>query len=362
MTRLLPGPYATEIFADFGAEVIKIEQPEIGDYSRDYGAKVDGKGVMFDSLNKGKKSLCLNIHNRKEREQLLKLIETADVLIESFRPGLMKRIGLDYDNIKKINPSIIYCSITGFGQKGTLSMKAGHDLTYLSYTGMLDLMTKGRENVSSENMIPPLPITDIGASLNTVTAVLLAYINRLKNGEGQYIDMAIVDGIYSNCMQLLLPQYMATKEVPNIESDALFGAYANYCVYKTKDNRHISVAAIEPKFWQVFCKGIGREDFFDYLSDKKKMRMIKAEIQDIIKERTMEEWVKLLEKQDACVAPVVRIEEIQNSIPVRERKLLNPDTGAICNHFHFSTIRTKEKGKSPELGQHNKEYLDYNAR
>lgn len=355
-TRLLPGPYATGILADYGAEVIKVEEPKRGDYSREYGTQVNGSSVMFNSLNRGKESIVANLYHEDEREFVLELIKTADIVIESFRPGFMKRIGLEYESVAHINPSVIYCSVTGFGQTGPFVNKAGHDLTYLSYSGLLDAMYKGMERRDSVDVVPPLQISDVGAAQNIISGLLIAYIHRLKTGEGQYLDISILDGIYSSCMQLILPEYMVTKRVPTVENNSLNGDFANYCTYRTKDNRFLSVAAIEKKFWRKFCEGIEMPEYTDLIEDDEKMKEVRKAVQQIIEERTLGEWMKKLEMEDACVAPVIKIEEIRSSKQVVERGLID-SKAAINNPLKFSTIKIKSRERVPSLGEDTQKYM-----
>lgn len=351
-SRLLPGPYATEILVDFGAEVIKIEEAVKGDYLREYEAKEEEFGAAFASLNRGKKSITVNIHSKEDNKKLLKLIENTDIIVESFRPGVMKKAGLDYESVCNIKPDIIYCSISGFGQYGSMSLKAGHDLTYLSYSGLLDLMTKNIVDTKIEAIVPPILISDISASMNTIVAILAAYINKLKTGEGQYIDISILDSIYRNCMPLILPNYLASKEKPKFDNNTLYGAYANYSVYKTKDKKMISVAAIEWKFWKKFCDVIGHPEYVELIDDDDAMKKLRYYISEIILQKTQKEWMMILEDKDACVAPVVEIEDVKFVENLIKKKLL---TGTIFleNPIRFSTIKKVSSKDVPRLGEQN---------
>lgn len=351
-SRLLPGPYATEILVDFGAEVIKIEEAVKGDYLREYEAKEEEFGAAFASLNRGKKSITVNIHSKEDNKKILKLIENTDIIVESFRPGVMKKAGLDYESVCNIKPDIIYCSISGFGQYGSMSLKAGHDLTYLSYSGLLDLMTKNIVDTKIEAIVPPILISDISASMNTIVAILAAYINKLKTGEGQYIDISILDSIYRNCMPLILPNYLASKEKPKFDNNTLYGAYANYSVYKTKDKKMISVAAIEWKFWKKFCDVIGHPEYVELIDDDDAMKKLRYYISEIILQKTQKEWMMILEDKDACVAPVVEIEDVKFVENLIKKKLL---TGTIFleNPIRFSTIKKVSSKDVPRLGEQN---------
>lgn len=357
-TRLLPGPYATSFFVNLGAEVIKIEEPVRGDYMRQYGTALNGGNPAFNFLNKGKKSISINLYNEIEKEKLKKLLMKADIIIESFRPGFMKKVGFDFESVKAINPSIIYCSITGFGQKGSFLNKAGHDLNYLACSGLLDILMKGDKGKKPEDYIPAIQISDIGAALNAVNAMLVALINKIRTGMGQYIDISIIDGVYSNCMQLILPEYIATHKEPNANANVLYGKHANYCVYDTKDKKKLCVAALEAKFWKVFCEAINRTDLISIIYDNQKMISIRDDIQQILLNRTLSEWMDIFDNKDACVSPVVEISEICTSPQVIEHELVDNVTGFIRQPIIFSTIETTMGERSPDLGEHNGHYLE----
>lgn len=209
LTRLLPGPYCTLMLADFGAEVIKVEDSVTGDYLRGFEPKLDADSAVFHSLNRNKKSICLDLKTEKERGYFLKLAETADVVIESFRPGVMKRLGLDYETLKQINPRLIYCAITGYGQTGPYKDKPGHDINYLSYAGLLHVM--GEKN--RKPVIPAAQIADIGGgAYPAIAGILLALLEREKTGKGQLVDVSMLDGVVS-WMHMLLPSVFAEREV-----------------------------------------------------------------------------------------------------------------------------------------------------
>nr|WP_303244349.1 CaiB/BaiF CoA-transferase family protein [uncultured Cellulosilyticum sp.] len=358
-TRLLPGPYCTEILADFGAEVIKIEEPQKGDYSREYGTKVGGNGAMFASINQNKKSVCIDLQTEQGKSQIMALIQEADVLVESFRPRVMQKLGLDYETVKTVNPNIIYCSISGYGQYGPYAQKAGHDINFLSYTGILDLMCKGKQVIDYEMLIPPVQITDISASLNSVIAILIALINRQKTGEGQYIDISIMDSVIASSMQCVLPEYYASRKMPNGDNNQLFGKCANYGVYRTKDNRLLTVAAIEPKFWRAFCNAIQKEELITCIEDTQKLITCREEVQSIIQTKTLKEWENIFSEVDACVTPVIRIDELETNQHVKVRKLLSYEEENIKleSPFKFSTIHMHARSKAPMLGEHSKEIL-----
>lgn len=355
LTRLLPGPYCTLMLADFGAEVIKVEDPVAGDYLRDFEPKLDADSAIFHSLNRNKKSICLDLKTEKERSHFLKLVETADVVMESFRPGVMKRLGLDYETLKQINPRLIYCAITGYGQTGPYKDKPGHDINYLSYAGLLHVMgEKDRKPV-----IPATQIADIGGgAYPAIAGILLALFEREKTGKGQLVDVSMLDGVVS-WMHMLLPNVFAEREVTRGE-ELLNGGFACYQVYETKDNRFLSMGGIEQKFWKVFCEGIERQDFIDCLdAPKEKQEQMIHETQTIIARKTLEEWLDIFSEKEACVTPVKIMEETLEDSQLQAREMIqtiaHPELGnmkQIGNPIKLSESHKETFLPAPKRGEH----------
>ena len=355
LTRLLPGPYCTLMLADFGAEVIKVEDPVAGDYLRDFEPKLDADSSVFHSLNRNKKSICLDLKTEKERSHFLKLVETADVVMESFRPGVMKRLGLDYETLKQINPRLIYCAITGYGQTGPYKDKPGHDINYLSYAGLLYVMgEKDRKPV-----IPATQIADIGGgAYPAIAGILLALFEREKTGKGQLVDVSMLDGVVS-WMHMLLPNVFAEREVTRGE-ELLNGGFACYQVYETKDNRFLSMGGIEQKFWKVFCEGIERQDFIDCLdAPKEKQEQMIHETQTIIARKTLEEWLDIFSEKEACVTPVKIMEETLEDSQLQAREMIqtiaHPELGnmkQIGNPIKLSESPKETFLPAPKRGEH----------
>ena len=355
LTRLLPGPYCTLMLADFGAEVIKVEDPVAGDYLRDFEPKLDADSAVFHSLNRNKKSICLDLKTEKERSHFLKLVETADVVMESFRPGVMKRLGLDYETLKQINPRLIYCAITGYGQTGPYKDKPGHDINYLSYAGLLHVMgEKDRKPV-----IPATQIADIGGgAYPAIAGILLALFEREKTGKGQLVDVSMLDGVVS-WMHMLLPNVFAEREVTRGE-ELLNGGFACYQVYETKDSRFLSMGGIEQKFWKVFCEGIERQDFIDCLdAPKEKQEQMIHETQTIIAGKTLEEWLDIFSEKEACVTPVKIMEETLEDSQLQAREMIqtiaHPELGnmkQIGNPIKLSESPKETFLPAPKRGEH----------
>lgn len=361
LTRLLPGPYCTMLLADFGAEVIKVEDPEVGDYARWNTPELDGNSVLFHSLNRNKKSVCINLKTEQGKELFLKMAEKADVVVESFRPGVMDRLGVGYGALKRVNPSLVYCAVTGYGQTGPYAGLVGHDINYLSCAGLLYLFGE-RDGKPS---VPPVQIADIGGgALPATIGIMMALFERERSGKGQFVDISMLDNVIS-WMQTILPQYFAASVQLKRGELMLSGGKACYEVYETKDRRYLSVGALEPKFWTAFCKEIGREDFIPLLdAPLHEQHRLKAEIQTILSEKTLAEWLEIFSDVEACVFPVHTLEEMMKDPQVIARKIIqsmnHPSIGEI-KHI-APTIRLSEtpgslRTPAPKLGEHTGEML-----
>ncbi|ASN06236.1 CaiB/BaiF CoA transferase family protein [Virgibacillus necropolis] len=362
LTRLLPGPYCTMLLADFGAEVIKVEEPKMGDYARHYEPKLGDNSVLFHSLNRNKKSVCLNLKSEEGKADFLEMVEKADVVVESFRPGVMERLGLDYEKLKQVNPALVYCAITGYGQTGPYANKPGHDINYLSYAGLLHLMgEKGGKPV-----IPATQIADIGGgALPATVGILLALLERKNSGEGQFVDISMLDGVIS-WLQTLLPNYLSHHTESNRGEQMLAGGLAAYAVYETKDARFLSVGALEPKFWGAFCLAIERSDFIPLLqAPLQEQYRLKYEIQTIISKKTLADWLTIFSSLEACVSPVLSFDEMIEDPQVIAR-------GMIQTMKHNTVGETKQVGTpiklsrtpggirtlAPKLGEHTAEFME----
>ncbi|TSJ61759.1 CoA transferase [Allobacillus salarius] len=357
LSRLLPGPYCTMMLADFGAEVIKIEDPNQGDYLRDFDPKVDENSAVFHSLNRNKKSVVLNLKDEADKQSFLSLVETADVIVESFRPGVMKRLGLDYETFKSVNPGLIYCAISGYGQNGPRQQEPGHDVNYLGYAGLLQLMgDKERKPI-----VPSTQIADIGGgAYPAAVGILLSIIEREKTGEGQFVDISMLDGVVS-WLHMMLPNHVA-GESPERGSELLNGGYACYQVYVTQDGKYLALGAVEPKFWEAFCEGIGREHYvpLQHAALDVQDEMI-AEIEMIMKQQSQSEWLKTFEQLEACLTPVHTFDEMLENPQLREREMIQASESGlkqmIGNPIKLSNNQHQLFGASPEHGEHTEEVL-----
>jgi crotonobetainyl-CoA:carnitine CoA-transferase CaiB-like acyl-CoA transferase len=309
LSRLLPGPYCSLLFADLGAEVIKVEEPGLGDYARQtlphWGDS--GIGSYFLLLNRNKKSLSLNLKTEGGKAVFRRLVGTADVLLESFRPGVMDRLGLGWETLSALNPRLVYCAITGYGQNGPYRDLVGHDINYMGYAGALAL-TGPRGGAP---LMPGVQVADLGGgSLLAAFAIAAALHHRHASGRGQFIDAAMTDGVVSWLSAYLGP-FFAAGRVPERGEERLNGGWACYQVFEAADRRHVTLGALEPKFWANFCRLVGREDLvsLQYAEGEARDRA-EAEVRAIFRTKPRDEWVRLLQTEDVCAGPVLELDEM----------------------------------------------------
>lgn len=307
LTRLLPGAVATMHLASFGAEVIKVEEPVRGDYARWMPPLIDGQGAVFTETNRGKKSVGLELKHPLGRDALIALVKDADVLIEGFRPGVMDRLKLDYETLHQHNERLIYVSLTGYGQSGPHAKLAGHDINYLSLSGVLDLIG-GPEGPPA---IPGVQLADLaGGAMQAVIGILLALASRARTGLGQRVNISMSDGVAA-LLTVPLAAYKANGHVSQRGRETLSGQYACYNVYAAKDGSWLSVGALEPKFWSTLCGALNRGDLIaDQFAGEPRQSEVKRAMAEILKTRTAEEWFEQLKDRDCCVTPVRSFAEV----------------------------------------------------
>ncbi|HUX98701.1 MAG TPA: CaiB/BaiF CoA-transferase family protein [Candidatus Deferrimicrobium sp.] len=364
LSRLLPGPFATMLLADFGADVIKVEDPLQGDYLRwrePYISKGKNKeSAAFLALNRNKKSIILDLKAPEGQEIFYKLARQADVILETFRPGVVRKLRIDYDTIKTINPQIIYCSLTGFGQNGPYKNLPGHDVNYLGVAGVGSLTGE-----PDHPKLMGVQVADIGGGgLNAAIAILMAIIARSKTGIGQYIDVAMLDGAMA-WLAYAFPRYWASKTLPIRGDDRLAGGRPSYGIYKTKDNKYIAVGALEEKFWKNLCVAINREDMIEAQQPRGK---IKDEITEILKKafltRTRDEWFELSKMNDICISPVYELDEITKDPQIQAREMFIDfyddrvgDIKFIGMPFKLLQTPGRIRFRAPGYGEHTDELL-----
>jgi crotonobetainyl-CoA:carnitine CoA-transferase CaiB-like acyl-CoA transferase len=315
LSRLLPGGFCSMMLGDFGAEVVKVEEPGRGDYVRWTPPFLDGQSAYFLSINRNKRSMVLDLKNPKGTDVFLRLARGADVVLESFRPGVMDRLGIGYQHIARVNPRIIYCSISAFGQSGPYRHREGHDLNCLALAGLLSITgIKGGPLI-----IPGIQLSDYAGGMMGVIAILIALTGRQKNGRGQYCDISMLDTVAS-WMGMPMIKYLADGVLPGPQGSMFNGALACYNVYQTKDDHYVVLGAMEEKFWKSFCNLIERKDLiplqWEGQAIQEKMR---EELSLLFRKKKRAEWLKLLDGQGTCFSPVLNIEEAFQFPPLRER-------------------------------------------
>jgi len=359
MSRLLPGPFASLILRDLGAEVIKVEDSEGGDYVR-YNPPVidDGNSVVFHALNRGKKSVVFNLKKKEHVQQFKQLVATADVVLESFRPGVLARLGLGPEQLLSEFPWLVLCSISGYGQTGPDTLKAGHDINYLAQAGVLGMM--------KTPSVLPVQVADVcSGALPAVVQILAALRRTEREGKGAIIDVSMTDNSYT---LLLMPQakFSATGELIGAGRDTLSGGLPCYDVYKTKDGFY-SVGALEPKFWKPLVESLGLPELASpafQFAQGEEGDQVRAQVQAKFASKTNGEWVRHFEKVDACVEPILRPEEVSKRQPqlaareldievrVGERMVSLPKTPLRMT----GVKHVAEPG--PLIGQHTEEILE----
>jgi crotonobetainyl-CoA:carnitine CoA-transferase CaiB-like acyl-CoA transferase len=360
LAPLLPGSLCTQMLADLGAEIIKIESPNGGDNFRTAPPLVGTTGSFFHIVNRNKKGMKLDLKHPRGREVFLRMARESDVIIENFRPGTMQQMGLGYDDLKKINEGIIYCSLTGFGQDGPYSQLPAHDINFLGLSGILDLIGEKNGNPA----VPAVQIAGAGGSLQAVVGILAALLRREKTGKGQHLDVAILDGL-TPFLGLVMSQYLADGRLPRRGGTLVGGGYAFYNVYETKDGRHITLGSVEKKYWVTLCTLIARPDLVEeQFAPPPRQDEIIEELRAIFRRKTKREWMDLLEGAGICFAPVNTLEEALQDPHLRHRdlwfKAKHPVDGEIPQQafpIKFSEDQPGWRSHPPVHGEHTLEVL-----
>lgn len=363
-STLLPGPYASLVLADMGAQVIKISSSSRPDIVADYPPFVDGTDLSANQawLGRNKKNLFLNLKNPKAIDIVKELIMEYDIILEQFRPGVMDKLGLGYDELKEINPNLIYCSLTGYGQTGPLSQNAGHDINYLARSG--NMAHAGKADIGP--VLTNMQIADICAgSMNSVVGILAAVNYRNMTGEGQYIDISMYDGLIPfNAMDGA--GFLVSGEEPKREKQRLNGGCI-YDFYQTKDGEYLSVGCLEPQFWREFCILIGREEYIEGSVWPEEIDNVKEDIRNVIKNKTKDEWTEIFSGRDVCVEPVLSLKEaLIEDEHVKKREMVVNVKSSQNEHINIKQMGNPIKlSKCPynyeesgyPLGYHTKEII-----
>ena len=358
-STLLPGPLASLFLSETGAEVIKIEKPGVGDEIRLSNPQWGEQSVSFSLLNRGKKSLSLDLKDPNNLKILIPILKEADIIIEQFRPGVMKRLGLDYESIKKINQDIIYVSITGYGQYGPKSMVAGHDLNYIGNAGLLSI-SMGRDN---DTVVPPALVADIaGGSYPAVINILLALRKRDLNKEGSYIDLSMTENLFP-FMFWGLGSGFAHNKWPGNSDGVLSGGSPRYNIYKTSDGSYVAAAPLEDRFWNKFCEAIELpKKFIKMQNDQEK---VIQEIRKIIGQKEKNYWLDVFNKADCCCSIVKSIEEAINDNHFKVRKIfenkiinnLGEEIPALPIPVDMQFRKDQKRASAPSLGDINDQFF-----
>ena len=306
-STLFPGPYCTMVLGDMGADVLKVSAPGKKDTVFERGPKVSGRdvGTLASALYRNKKSIYVNLKSSKGNEIIRELLSDYDVLVEQFRPGVMSKFGLDYETLSKEFPGLIYCSITGYGQTGPMSMRAGHDINYLARSGLVSY--SGRKGQTPSSMGTVVADT-VGGSMQAIIGVLAAYIFRQKTGLGQHIDVSMLDGATS--LSLATIQDVLVSGIVHEPEDQMTTGSGLYDYYETQDGRYFSVGAQEPKFFESFCNAIGLPELIPGTCYPQNIDEVKPLVAARFKERSFSEWREVFKKEDACAEPVLNLAEV----------------------------------------------------
>jgi alpha-methylacyl-CoA racemase len=353
LTRLLPGAFCTMLLADMGADVVKVEDPDRGDYMRWTPPLVDGQSVLFNALNRNKRSLALNLKAANGRDLLLRLAEQADVLVEGNRPGVMKRLGLGWDVLHARNARLVMCSITGYGQDGPFAARAGHDLNYMATAGGLGL--------NGEKGGPPLPLSvqvaDLGGGgMQPAVAILGALVAVQRGAEGRWLDVSMTDGAVS-WLAMAFAARGGGEEVARGDQ-RLAGRHACYRVYACKGGGFYSVGALEPKFWAALCIAVGRPDLLGLqFAEGTEGQQVHRQMEEVFASRTRSEWEQALAGLDACCEPVLDLDEVSSHPQVVARRLIQTRKSGVEVRPAVPVRADWRRRDAPGLGEHSAEVL-----
>jgi alpha-methylacyl-CoA racemase len=366
LTRLLPGGFCTLLLADYGADVVKVEDTGMGDYVRwappYYGSEksqaLGTRSALYLALNRGKRSIRLDLKSEGGVAAFLRLAREFDVVLESFRPGVLDKLGCGYEALRRVNPRLVYCAITGYGQSGPLAGRAGHDMNYLGLNGLLGMTGEpGGRPIQSAGQIADLG----GGALMAAFGLMAALRERERSGEGQLVDISMTDGSLA-WLCMVAAQYLCDGQVPQRGRGSLSGGIACYLPYEAADG-YVTCGALEPKFWRNFCEGVGRPDLIDkqFVSPGSDEW---TQIAEIFRSRTREEWRAFNDEHDAMIEPVLDLDEALRSELVRDRQMIveveQPKLGAVrLLGLPIKLDRTPGDATrpAPALGEHTEEVL-----
>jgi crotonobetainyl-CoA:carnitine CoA-transferase CaiB-like acyl-CoA transferase len=354
VSRLLPGGYCTLLLADLGADVVKVEEPGRGDPLRDTPPLVDGTGAAHRALNRGKRSVCLDLKTAEGADLLARLARSADVVVEGFRPGVLDRLGVGYGRLSSANPGLVWCAITGFGQDGPYRDVPGHDVNYLGLAGVLSLGPPG-----DDPRLPGVQVADVGGGMLGALGILSALFRRSVTGEGGFVDTSMLDGAVS-WLSIHAGIWLGLGGAWPPDGPILSGGLACYRIYRTRDGRHLTVGALEPRFWATFCETLGVPDLIDRQFEPLGQAAVAARVQEALLARSRDEWVEIYRGLETCVGPVNDVGEALADPQVRHRGMVADVDGTVVgpgspvrlDGRSFADLRA-----APDLGEHTEDVL-----
>jgi len=360
LTRLLPGPVATQHLADLGADVVKIEDTGEGDYARTMGVPSDKKAgetsAFFRLVNRNKRALRLDLKQPEGVAVFQRLTLSADVVIEGFRPGVMDKLGIGYDALAELNPRLVFCSISGYGQDGPYAQRAGHDINYIGYAGVLDQIGAA----GGPPAVPNFQIGDLlGGALAPLVGLLAAVIDARATGHGRHVDVAMTDAVFAHAV-FPLTGLLARLAPPPRGADLLSGGVPCYGVYATADGRHMAVGALEKKFWELLCDTLGRADLKPFhLAFGAKGEQAKQDLAAVFAGQPQSHWIGVFDQVDCCVTPVLHIGEALDNEQLQARGMVVEADGLpqLAPPYKLSEYDFAIERSAPAPGQHSEEIL-----
>ena len=368
LTKLAPGPHCTMILGDLGADIIKVEEPGAPTGRRAEQAGATGKvgrvvgfgSVPTNALARNKKSIGLNLKSGPGKEIYLRMAQRADVVVEEFRPGVAKRLGIDYETLAVRNPKLVYCAVTGFGQTGPFKNYVGHDLNYIATSGALSL-------IGRKDQPPTIPLNLLadyaGGGMHAAIGVLAALLARHQTGRGQYVDIAMLDGTMLLIAQAL-STYFTTEKIPKRGHTSMDGAAPYYNLYETSDGKIITIGSVEPWFYANLCRALGCEQYITDQNNHQKWTEMLEHFAGIFKTRTRDEWFDYLSKSDICVGKMLTLDELEHDPQIRARNMIvevETPSGEKVKQVGISIKLSETPGSirslAPKLGQHTEEIL-----
>ena len=355
LTRYIPGPYCTMLLGDLGADVIKVEEPPVGDATRAVPPAVGEDGAVHAALNRNKRSVVVDIRQDAGASVVRRLAARADVLVEAFRPGVLAKHGLGAEELRRLNPRLVYCSLTGYGQDGPMAARAGHDVDYIALGGLLGTT----RDAEGRPVLPATQVADMTGGLLATIGILAALQARERAGRGQVVDVSMLEGILS-LMTIPATRLLAGGALTN----ELTGTHACYNVFRCKDGRYVSVGALEPKFWESLCNALGMPERVGRQWERaEKARATVEDFARVFATKDRDAWVRELHVADACVEPVLELDEaLGQPQVVARRAVVEGVTGGarfktVASPIRLSETKVVAPRPVPTLGQHTDEVL-----